>query len=104
MILNFFGKNIENHINFFVSIVKDIKVIDKKAKKKSGKSKKDKLKYIESFQFLSTYLENLADELSDGIQKKRRCTCKSSINYLKEEEESTTYFCSKRQKYKVSNW
>lgn len=104
MILNFFGKNIENHNNFFVSIVKDIKVIDKKAKKKSGKSKKDKLKYIESFQFLSTYLENLADELSDGIHKKRRCTCKSSINYLKEEEESTTYFCSKRQKYKVSNW
>ena len=46
MILNFFGKNIENHINFFVSIVKDIKVIDKKAKKKSGKSKKDKLKDV----------------------------------------------------------
>ena len=42
-----------------------------------------KIKFIDSFRFMSTSLSNLVDNLSDGIHNDGKCTnCNSSLEYI----------------------
>ena len=70
----FLGENKEKYITFLVPIKK--------------KSNEDgiiiyKIKFIDSFRFMSTSLSNLVDNLSEGIHDNGECTkCNSSLEYI----------------------
>ena len=79
--MEFLGENTEKYINFSVKINKKI-------------TKKDKdgvemivnilyrLKFIDSYRFMSTSLSNLVNNLSDGLHNNKCADCKSSLEYM----------------------
>ena len=75
------GENTEKYITFSVLINKEITKIDK-----GGNARivniPYKLKFIDSFRFMSTSLSSLVDNLSDGLHS---TDCKSSLDYMKVE-------------------
>ena len=67
------GENTEKHITFSVPIKKQVD---------NGKKITHKLKFIDSFRFMSTTLSSLVDNLSDGIYNAECIDCKSSLDYM----------------------
>ena len=61
------GENKEKYINFLLPIKKQITKIDKNG---NGKivNISDKIKFIDSFRFMSNSLSSLVDNLSEGLQ------------------------------------
>ena len=70
------GENTEKYITFSVPIKKEITKKDKNGNDKIIKISY-KIKFIDSYRFLSTSLSNLVDNLSKGLHE-----CKDSESYL----------------------
>ena len=74
-------------------MLKNILLFLSKLIKKNYKKDKDdtenienipyRLKFIDSYIFMSTSLSNLVDNLSDGLLNNKCADCKSSLDYIK---------------------
>ena len=72
------GENAEKYVNFSVPINKKVTEINKGNNKKT----KYKLKFIDSFRFMSTSLSNLIDNLSEGRHSNKCADCGSCLDYM----------------------
>ena len=75
-------ENTAKYITFSVPINKEITKIDKDGNDKIV-TIPYKLKFIDSFRFISTSLSSLADNLSDGLHSNKCIDCKSSLHNVK---------------------
>ena len=69
------GENTENYITFSVPIKKKI---DNKEIEISYK-----IKFIDSYRFMSSSLSKLVDNLSEGIHNNKCSDCESNLDYIK---------------------
>ena len=77
----FLGENTEKHITFSVSLKKEIRNKDKIIEITY------KIKFIDSYRFMSTSLSKLVDNLSEGLHNNRCVHCKSCLDYMKTKDE-----------------
>ena len=75
------GENTEKYITFSVPINKKTTKTDKNNNEKSTKIPY-KLKFIDSFRFMSTSLSTLVNNLSDGLHSDKFTDCRSCIDYM----------------------
>ena len=80
-IIRCLSENTEKYITFSVQINKIIK-IDEDGNNKTVNTPY-KLKFMDSFRFMSTSLSSLVDNLSDGLHSNKCTNCKSSLDYMK---------------------
>ena len=52
-----------------------------------------KIKFIDSFRFMSTSLSKLVDNLSEGLLNNRRIDCKFCLDYMKNKDEKLILRC-----------
>ena len=86
------GENTEKYMNFSVSIKKEITKIDKDGNDKIMKIPY-KIKFIDSFRFMSSSLSNLADNLSDRPYSDKCTDCKSYLDYMTTKDEQLILRC-----------
>ena len=53
-----------------------------------------KIKFIDSFRFMSTSLSNLVDNLSESLHNNRCLNCKSCLDYMTTKDEQLIFKCS----------
>ena len=88
------GENIEKHITFSVPIKKGLD---------NGKSITYKIKFIDSFRFMSSSLLNLVDNLSEGLHCDKCIYCKSCLDYMSVKDDQLIFKCFEYKKnYKKS--
>ena len=75
------GKNTEKYITFSVPIKKEITEKDEDGNDKTTKISY-KIKFIDSFRFMSSSLSNFVDNLSGGLHNDRCIDCKSCLDYI----------------------
>ena len=75
------GENTEKHITFSVPIKKEITKKDKDGNDKTTKISY-KIKFIDSYRFMSTSLSNLVKILSDRVHSDKCTDCKSYLDYM----------------------
>ena len=80
-------ENTEKYITFSVKIKKEITRKDKIVKISY------KIKFIDSFRFISTSLSNLVDNLSEGFHNNRCIHCKSCLDYMTTKDEKLIFRC-----------
>ena len=78
------GENTEKYITFSVPISKELD---------NGKTITYKLKFIDSFRFMSTSLSSLVDNLSDGFHCNKFIVCKSSLDYMITRNDQLIFRC-----------
>ena len=78
------GENTEKYISFSVPIKKEITKKDKIVKIY-------KIKFIDSYRFMSTSLSKLVDNLSEGLHNNRCTDCKSCLDYMKTKDEKIIF-------------
>ena len=83
----YLGKNTEKYITFSVPIKKEIK------NKNTIIEITYKIKFIDSFRFMSTSLSKLVDNLSEGLHNNRCVDCKSCLEYMKNKDEKLIFRC-----------
>ena len=85
------GENTEKYNTFSVPIKKE---------HNNGKSLTYKIKFIDSFRFMSSSLSNLADNLSEGLHGDTCTDCKSCLDYMSFNEQLTfrCFECKKNYK------
>ena len=76
------GENTGKYITFPVQINKEIIRTDKDGNDKTVNIPY-KLKFIDSFRFMSTSLSSLVDNLSDELHSNKCTDCESSLDYMK---------------------
>ena len=81
------GENTEKYITFSVPLKKEIK------NKKKNIEITYKIKFIDSYRFMSTSLSKLVNNLSEGIHKNRCVDSKSSLDYLITKDEKLFFRC-----------
>ena len=81
------GENTEKSITFSVPVKKEIK------NKKKIIARTYKIKFIDSYRFMSTSLSKLVDNLSEGIHNNRCVDCKSFLDYMKTKDEKLIFRC-----------
>ena len=94
------GENTEKYITFPVLVKKEITKKDKEDNDKTTKISY-KIKFINSFRFMSSSLTNLVNNLSEGLHNGRCIDCKSCLDYMttKDEQLIFKYFdCKKNYK------
>ena len=98
------GENTEKYITFPVPIKKEITKKDKNGNDKITKMSY-KIKFIDSYRFISTSLPNLVSNLSEGLQNDRCIDCKSCLDYMttKDEQLIFRYFSCKKNYEKNFN-
>ena len=74
-------------MNFLVPIKKGITKKDKTVKMSY------KIKFMDSFRFMSTPLSNLVDNLSEGFHNDRCIDCKSCLDYMTTKDEKLIFRC-----------
>ena len=86
------GENIEKYITFSVPLKKEIK------NKKKIIEITYKIKFVDSYRFMSTSLSKLVDNLSEGLHNNRCVDCKSCLDYMKTKDEKLIfqYFSCKK--------
>ena len=91
------GEITEKHITFSVPIKKEITKKDKNGNDKITKISY-KIKFIDSYRFMSTSLSNLVSNLSKGLHNDRCIDCKYCLDYMttKDEQLIFRYFRCKR--------
>ena len=82
-----FRRKHEKFITFSVPIKKEIRNKDKIIEITY------KMKFIDSFRFMSTSLSKLADNLSEGLHNNRCVDCKSSLDYMITKDEKLIFRC-----------
>ena len=91
------GENTEKYITFSVPIKKKIE--------KKDLEKTYKIKFIDSFRFMSSSLSKLVDNLSKGIHNNKCADCKSNLDYVKTKNEKLIlecYNCKQRYRKKFN--
>ena len=78
------GENTEKYITFSVSI---------KIELDNGKSITYKIKFIDSFRFMSSSSSNLVDNLSEGLYSDKCADCKSCPDYVMFKDDSLIFRC-----------
>ena len=98
------GEITEKHITFSVPIKKEITKKDKNGNEKITKNSY-KIKFIDSYRFMSTSLSNLVSNLSKGLHNDRCIDCKYCLDYMttKDEQLIFRYFRCKRNYEKNFN-
>ena len=81
------GENTEKYITFSVPLKKEIRNKDKIIEIKY------KIKFIDSYRFMSTSLSKLVDNLSEGLHNNRCVDCKSCLDYMKNKDEKLIFRC-----------
>ena len=81
------GKNTEKYIKLSVLLKKEIKNKNKIIEITY------KIKFIDSYRFMSTSLSKLVDILSEGIHNNRRVDCKSCLDSMKTKDEKLIFRC-----------
>ena len=79
----YLGENTEKYITFSVPIKKELD---------NSKPITYKIKFIDSFRFMSSSLANPVDNLSEGLHRDKCMDCKSCLNYMsvKDDQQSCT--------------
>ena len=80
------GENADKYITFSVPIKKEITKKEKDGNDKTAKISY-KIKFIDSYKFLSTSLSNLVNNLSDGVHNDKCTDCKSYLDYMTTKDE-----------------
>ena len=52
-----------------------------------------KIKFIDSYRFMSVSISKLADNLSEGLHNNRCVDCKSCLDYMKNKDEKLIFRC-----------
>ena len=86
------GENAEKYITFSVQIKKEITKKDKNGNDKITKISY-KIKFIDSYRFMSTSLPNLVSNLSEGLHNDRCIDCKSCLDYMTTKDEQLIFRC-----------
>ena len=86
------GENTEKHITFSVPIKKEITKKDKIVKISY------KIKFIDSYRFMSTSLSKLIDNLSEGLHNDQCKGCKSYLDYMTTKDEKLIFRCFSSKK------
>ena len=86
------GETTEKYITFSVEINKEIIKTDKDGNDRIVNIPY-KLKFIDSFRFMSTSLSSLVDNLSGGLNSNKCTDCKSSLDYMKVENGQLKFKC-----------
>ena len=81
------GENTEKYITFSVPLKKEIK------NKNKIIAITYKIKFIDSFRFMSISLSKLVDNLSEGLHNNRCVDCKSCLDYMKNKDEKLIFRC-----------
>ena len=79
------GENTEKYITFSVPLKKKIE--------NKNLEITYKIKFIDSFRFMSSSLSKLVDNLSDGIHNNKCADCKSNLDYIKTKNEKLILEC-----------
>ena len=91
------GENTEKYITFSVPLKKKIE--------NKNLEITYKIKFIDSFRFMSSSLSKLVDNLSEGIHNNKWADCKSSLDYIKNKNEKLIlecYNCKQRYRKKFN--
>ena len=91
------GENTEKYIIFSVPVKKEITKKDKNGNDKITKISY-KIKFIDSYRFMSILLSNLVSNLSEGLPNDRCIDCKSCLNYMTSKDERLIFRCFRRKK------
>ena len=78
------GENTEKYITFLVPIKKGLD---------NGKSVTYKIKFIDSFRFMSSSLSSLVDNLSERLHGDKCIDCKSCLDYMTTKDEQLIFRC-----------
>ena len=81
------GESTEKHITFSVPLEKEIKNKNKIIEITY------KIKFIDSYRFMSTSLSKLVDNFSEGLHNNRCVDCKSCLDYMKTKDEKLIFRC-----------
>ena len=86
------GQNTEKYINFSVPIKKET---TKRNKDGNDKIKKIsyKIKFIDSYRFMSTSLSNLVNNLSEVVHNDKCTNCKSCLDYMTTKDQKLIFRC-----------
>ena len=79
------GENTEKYITFSVPLKKKIE--------NKNLEITCKIKFIDSFRFMSSSLSKLVDHLSEGIHNNKCADCKSNLDYIKTKNEKLILEC-----------
>ena len=79
------GENTEKYITFSVPLKKKIE--------NKNLEITCKIKFIDSFRFMSSSLSKLVDNLSEGIHNNKCADCKSNLDYIKTKNEKLILEC-----------
>ena len=85
------GENTEKCITFSVPIKRKLQK-DKYGNDKIAKIKY-KIKFIDSYRFMSTSLSNLLNNLSEGVHNNKCTDCKSFLDYMATKDEQLIFRC-----------
>ena len=85
-------ENTEKYITFSVPIKRQITKIDKDGNDEIV-NLSCKIKFIDSFRFMSSSLSNLVDNLSEGLHNDNCTDCKSCLDYMSVKDEQLVFRC-----------
>ena len=91
------GKNTDKYITFPVPMKKKITKIDKYGNDKIVNISY-KIKFIDSFRFMSSTLSRLVDTLSEGLHSDQCTDCKSCLDYMSVKDDQLIFRCFKCKK------
>ena len=97
------GENTEKYITFSVPIKKEITKTDKNGNDKITKIS-SKIKFIDSYRFMSTSLSNLITNLSEGLHNYMCIDCKSCLDYMTIKDEQLIFRCFRCKKSYEKNF
>ena len=86
------GENTEKYISFSVKINKNITKKDENGNKKIINIP-CRLEFIDSYRFMADSLSELVDNLSNGLQSKKRTDCRLNLEYMIAEDDILIFRC-----------
>ena len=90
-------ENTEKYITFSVPIKKEIIKIDRDGNDKIVNISY-KIKFINSFRFMSSSLSSLLDNLSEGLHSAKCTDCKFCLDYMSVKDDQLIFKCFKCKK------
>ena len=91
------GENTEKYITFSAPVKKEITKKDKDGNDKITEISY-KIKFIDSFKYMSTSLSNLVNNLSEGVYNDKCTDCKSCLDYMTTKDEQLIFRCFEYKK------